>query len=149
MFDKIQHIGYLTADLDAAVAWFAKSFGAVIGGGGPLGKIYAVPSGGRNAYVRFGQVEAEIIEPEDKEGLSGDGMSHHGNVRMEPVDTPRVLATVAAAAADNHQVGLSQGDLSHHQVHDPQPDSCDPVHVHLRLGPYHRLRVGGECRTLP
>jgi len=77
MFDRIQHIGYLSADLDAAVAWFAKSFGAVNGGGGTLGKIYAVPSGGRNAYVRFGQVEAEIIEPEDKSGLSGEVLTLH------------------------------------------------------------------------
>ena len=28
MFDKIQHIGYLVADLDAAIAWFGKGFGA-------------------------------------------------------------------------------------------------------------------------
>ena len=77
MFDRIQHIGYLTADLDAAVAWFAKSFGAVNGGGGNLAKSYAVPSGGRNAYLRFGQVETEIIEPEDKDGLSGDILTLH------------------------------------------------------------------------
>jgi len=77
MFDRIQHIGYLTADLDAAVAWFAKSFGAVNGGGSDLPQSYAVPSGGRNAYVRFGQVEAEIIEPEDKTGLSTDTLTMH------------------------------------------------------------------------
>ena len=28
MFEKIQHIGYLTPDLDAAIAWFEKAFGA-------------------------------------------------------------------------------------------------------------------------
>ena len=77
MFEKIQHIGYLTPDLDAAIAWFEKSFGATNAGGGPLGKSYAVPSGGRNAYVRFGQAEAEIIEPEDKTGLSGDVLTMH------------------------------------------------------------------------
>lgn len=77
MFDRIQHIGYMTADLDAVVAWYAKSFGAVNGGGGPMAKSYAVPSGGRNAYVRFGQVEAEIIEPEDKTGLSADVLTMH------------------------------------------------------------------------
>ena len=63
MFDKIQHIGYLTSDLEAAVGWFERSFGAVNAGGGPLSPSYAVPSGGRNAYLRFGQAEAEIIEP--------------------------------------------------------------------------------------
>ena len=64
MFDKIQHIGYLTSDLEAAVAWFERSFGAVTRGRRPLSPSYAVPSGGRNAYLRFGQAEAEIIEPE-------------------------------------------------------------------------------------
>ena len=47
MFDKIQHIGYLTSDLEAAVGWFESSFGAVNAGGGPLSPSYAVPSGGR------------------------------------------------------------------------------------------------------
>jgi catechol 2,3-dioxygenase-like lactoylglutathione lyase family enzyme len=77
MFDKIQHIGYLTSDLDAAIAWFERSFGAVNGGGGPLNPSYAVPSGGRNAYVRFGRVEAELIEPTDKAGLSRDALTMH------------------------------------------------------------------------
>ena len=77
MFEKIQHIGYLTSDLDAAVSWFERSFGGKNAGGGNLGKIYAVPSGGRNAYVRFGQVEAEIIEPEDRKGLSKDALTMH------------------------------------------------------------------------
>ena len=27
MFEKIQHIGYLVADLDAAVTWFKQTFG--------------------------------------------------------------------------------------------------------------------------
>ncbi len=77
MFQKIQHIGYLTPDLDGAVAWFEKSFGAVNGGGGPLPESYAVPSGGRNAYMRFGRVEAEIIEPSDKHGLSSGRLAMH------------------------------------------------------------------------
>lgn len=77
MFDKIQHIGYLTPDLDAAIAWFERSFGANNSGGSDLGKSYPVPSGGRNAYVRFGRVEAEIIEPQDREGLSRDILTMH------------------------------------------------------------------------
>ena len=43
MFDKIQHIGYLTSNLDDAVSWFERSFGAVNAGGGPLSPSYAVP----------------------------------------------------------------------------------------------------------
>lgn len=77
MFDKIQHIGYLTSDLDAAVAWYERAFGANNAGGSGLGKSYAVPSGGRNAYVRFGRVEVEIIEPQEREGLSGDVLTMH------------------------------------------------------------------------
>ncbi|MCY4655124.1 MAG: VOC family protein, partial [Dehalococcoidia bacterium] len=77
MFDKIQHIGYLTSDLEAAVSWFERSFGAVDAGGGPLSPSYAVPSGGRNAYVRFGQAEAEIIEPEDKSGIGSKVLDMH------------------------------------------------------------------------
>ncbi len=77
MFQRIQHIGYLTTDLDGAVDWFQKSFGAVNSGGGPISGSYAVPSGGRNAYVRFGQVEAEIIEPSDKNGLTGGALTMH------------------------------------------------------------------------
>ena len=77
MFDKIQHMGYLTPDLDAAVTWFERSFGGQNAGGGNLPKIYAVPSGGRNAYVRFGRVEAEIIEPEDRHGLSENILTMH------------------------------------------------------------------------
>ena len=77
MFERIQHIGYVTPDLDAAIAWFEKSFGATKAGGGPLGKGYALPSGGRNAYVRFGNAEAELLEPEDKSSIPGDILTMH------------------------------------------------------------------------
>ena len=77
MFEKIQHIGYLTPDLDAAIAWFEKSLGATNAGGGTLAPTYALPSGGRNAYVRFGAAEAELLEPEDKSGLSDNVLTMH------------------------------------------------------------------------
>ena len=77
MFDKIQHIGYLTSDLEAAISWFERSFGAVNAGGGPLSPSYAVPSGGRNAYLRFGQAEAEIIEPEDRSRVGSRILDMH------------------------------------------------------------------------
>ena len=87
MFDKIQHIGYLTSDLDAAVAWFEQSFGAVNAGGGPLSPSYAVPSGGRNAYLRFGQAEAEIIEPDDKSGVGSKVLDmHHVGYVVESIE---------------------------------------------------------------
>jgi len=77
VFEKIQHMGYLTPDLDRAIAWFEESFGAVNAGGGPLNKGYAMPSGGRNAYMRFGNAEAELLEPEDKAGLSSEILTMH------------------------------------------------------------------------
>ena len=77
MFEKIQHIGYLTPDLDRAIAWFQESFNAVKAGGGPLNPGYAMPSGGRNAYVRFGNAEAELLEPSDTTGLSSEILTMH------------------------------------------------------------------------
>ena len=87
MFQKIQHIGYYTPDLNATVEWFERSFGAVNAGGGPLPQSAAVPSGGANAYVRFGRVEAEVIEPNDKAGLeTGRLTMHHVGYVVENID---------------------------------------------------------------
>ena len=94
MFKRIQHIGYLTTDLDGAVDWFIRSFGAANSGGGPISESYAVPSGGRNAYVRFGQVEAEIIEPSDKNGLSGGALAMH-HVGYVVADIDRMKGALA------------------------------------------------------
>jgi catechol 2,3-dioxygenase-like lactoylglutathione lyase family enzyme len=77
MFDKIQHIGYLATDVDAAVSWFKQSLGAENAGGGNLGSSLAVPNGGRNAFVRFGQIELELIEPNDKGSLPRDTLVMH------------------------------------------------------------------------
>ncbi len=77
MFEGIQHIGYLVSDLDAAVDWFKNSFGGENAGGGNIGATVAVPSGGRNAFVHFGEVEAEIIEPNDKAGLPDNTLVMH------------------------------------------------------------------------
>jgi catechol 2,3-dioxygenase-like lactoylglutathione lyase family enzyme len=78
MFDKIQHIGYVVGDLDAAIAWFEKGFGGKKAAGGPIGASGLFPSGGRNAFVHFGQVEVELIEPQDRAGIpSGTLVMHH------------------------------------------------------------------------
>ena len=78
MFEKIQHIGYLVADLDGAVAWFKQTFGGDNAGGSTLnpGGV-AVPSGGRNAFIHFGQIEAELIEPNDKTNVPADTLVMH------------------------------------------------------------------------
>lgn len=77
MFDKIQHIGYLVADLDAAVGWFEKSFGAENAGGATLRDSVAVPGGGRNAFVRFGNAEMELIEPQDRSSVPANTLVMH------------------------------------------------------------------------
>jgi len=79
MFDKIQHIGYLVADLDSAIAWFGKGFGAQRAGGGPVAAAPAIglAAGGQNAFLRFGQVEVELIEPADRSSLAKDTLVMH------------------------------------------------------------------------
>ena len=77
MFDKIQHIGYYTADLDAAVAWFRQGFGAEKADGGLVASSVQVPGGGVNAFLRFGQVEVELIQPADTAGLPANALAMH------------------------------------------------------------------------
>ena len=71
----------MPADLDAAVAWFHWGFGGEQVGGSTIRSNVAsvlLPGGGRTAYVRFGQVEVELIEPNDKSGLpAGTLVMHH------------------------------------------------------------------------
>ena len=109
MFEKIQHMGYLTPDLDRAVAWFGESFGAVNAGGGPLNKSFAMPSGGRNAYMRFGNAEAELLEPEDKTGLSSEILTMH-HVGYVVADINRAIDDLTARgfkfAADKPNVNV-------------------------------------------
>ena len=66
MFSKIQHVGYLIEDLDAAIDWYVKTFGGEYTGRGtvPLGKI---------GFVQIGDVEVELIEPADRGELTGRG----------------------------------------------------------------------------
>ncbi len=77
MFDKIQHIGYLVADLDAAVDWFQQGFGAANAGGSILAPGGVIPGGARNAYLHFGQIEVELLEPSEKGDLAEDTLVMH------------------------------------------------------------------------
>ena len=129
MFDKIQHIGYLTSDLEAAVAWFERSFGAVNAGGGPLSPSYAVPSGGRNAYVRFGQAEAEIIEPEDKSGVGSKVLDmHHVGYVVENMEqaADELRARGFAFGSDEPFVNVFG-----HQVFYLDTETTNGTYVHL------------------
>jgi hypothetical protein len=64
--------------LDAAIAWYVDNLeGTHIGGGASRAF-----GGGRNAFVNFGQVQVELIEPGDPAFQSADGhkMDHVGYV---------------------------------------------------------------------
>ena len=98
MFDKIQHIGYLVADLDKAVEWFKQGFGAANAGGGPVQSSRAVPGGGRNAFVHFGQVEVELIEPGDTSNVPKDTLVMH-HVGYVVADIPRAVERARARAS--------------------------------------------------
>ena len=129
MFDKIQHIGYLTSDLEAAVAWFERSFGAVNAGGGPMSPSYAVPSGGRNAYLRFGQAEAEIIEPDDKSAVGSKVLDMH--------HVGYVVESIEQAAGELRARGFAFGsdepfvNVFGHQVFYLDADTTNGTLVHL------------------
>ena len=77
MFEKIQHIGYLVGDLDAAVQWFKAGFGGENVGGGNVNSSVAGPGGGRNTFIHFGQVEVELCEPSDTSKLPTNTLVMH------------------------------------------------------------------------
>lgn len=95
MFDAIQHIGYLVDDIEAAVAWFGKSFGAVNAGGTTMQPSRVVPSGGINAFVRFGAVEVELMQPGDISALPKRTLVMH-HVGYVVADIPKAQAAAKA-----------------------------------------------------
>ena len=124
MFQQIQHIGYLTPDLDAAVTWFQQSFGAVNAGGGNMAKSAAVPSGGRNAFLRFGRAEAEIIEPEDKGGLATGRLTMH-HVGYVVADMDRSMAETVA------DIGVMRLELESSSKGFLSPLEISSLHVYV------------------
>jgi catechol 2,3-dioxygenase-like lactoylglutathione lyase family enzyme len=138
MFEKIQHIGYLVDNLEKAVAWFKNGFGAERAGGGLVQSSRAVPSGGRNAFVHFGQVEAELIEPGDTSTLPKETLVLH-HVGYVVADIPKAVEwaqargfTFLADAPFTNSMGqqvlyfdpaTTQGVLIHLTQLPPQPNS--------------------------
>jgi methylmalonyl-CoA/ethylmalonyl-CoA epimerase len=140
MFDKIQHIGYLVADLDKAVEWFKQGFGAANAGGGPVQSSRAVPGGGRNAFVHFGQVEVELIEPGDISNIPKDTLVMH-HVGYVVADIPRAVERARARGftfiADAPFTNpLGQQVLYFH------PDTTNGVLIHLTQLPAQPNTVG-------
>ncbi|HZA24137.1 MAG TPA: VOC family protein [Dehalococcoidia bacterium] len=123
MFIKIQHVGYRVKDLDRAVAWFAEKFGGQRAAGGPA------HLGGRNAFVRFGQIKVELLEPPDHENLpSNTLLMHHVGY---------VVPDVREAASELKKKGLrftadepAVNPLSH-QVLWLDPVTTNDILIHL------------------
>ena len=87
--DKIIHAGYLVRNAAEAVAWYVDKFDGVHAGGG------ASRRGGRNAFVHFGQVEAELIEPGDTSNIPKDTLVMH-HVGYVVADIPKAVARAKA-----------------------------------------------------
>jgi catechol 2,3-dioxygenase-like lactoylglutathione lyase family enzyme len=133
MFTDIQHIGYLIDDLDVGIAWFAKAFGAINAGGTKMQNSPMVPSGGRNAFVRFGDAEVELMEPADKSGLPKNTlvMHHVGWV----VDDIEASAAEARARGLTFLADAPYTNPMQQQVHYFDPASTNGVWMHLTQVP--------------
>jgi catechol 2,3-dioxygenase-like lactoylglutathione lyase family enzyme len=140
MFKKIQHIGYLVEDLDKAVTWFKNGFGAERAGGGLVQSSRAVPSGGRNAFVHFGQVEAELIEPGNTSTLPKDTLVLH-HVGYVVVDIPRAVEW-AQARGFTFLADASFTNPLGQQVLYVDPDTTNGVLIHLTQLPAQPNVVG-------
>lgn len=77
MFEGIQHIGYWVDNLERGVDWFERAFGGRRAGGGNMSDNRISPGGGRNAFVRFGAVEVELMQPTDTGALPKDTLVMH------------------------------------------------------------------------
>ena len=87
MFSDIHHVSYLVPDLDAAIATYSETFGAVVTGRGPVANL------GEVAFLQVGGAEVEFIAPEDPAALSGGNgvwVVHHVAYAVEELD--RVVA---------------------------------------------------------
>ncbi len=133
MFQGIQHIGYLVDDLDKTVAWFEATFGAENSGGGTMDSSRVVPGGGRNAFVRFGGVEAELMQPTDTSPLPKNTLVMH-HVGYVVTDIPKAVEqtrakglTFLADAPNINPMGQ--------QVLYFDPDTTNGVWMHLTKVP--------------
>jgi len=98
MFEGIQHIGYWVDDLGKGTAWFERVFGGRRAGGGKMADSRITPGGGHNAFVRFGSVEVELMQPADPGVLPKDTLVMH--------HVGYIVADIGAAAEAAKSRGL-------------------------------------------
>ncbi len=133
MFDGIQHIGYLVDDLDKAIAWFGLAFGAENCGGTQMQDSRIVPGGGRNAFVRFGGVEAELMQPTDTSPLPKNTLVMH-HVGYITADIGRAAEQAQARGIRMLSDAPYTNPMSQ-QVHYFDPDTTNGVWMHLTKVP--------------
>jgi methylmalonyl-CoA/ethylmalonyl-CoA epimerase len=63
LFKDVYHIGYLTRDKDAAIAFYRTTFG------GELKLESRNPDGAQLAFLRVGNTEVELVQPADASAL--------------------------------------------------------------------------------
>lgn len=133
MFSGIQHMGYLVDDLAAAVAWFARAFGGVNAGGGAMSSSPMVPGGGINAFVRFGAVEVELMQPADTRPLPRNTLvMHHVGYVVDDI------AAAARQAASKGLRFLAETPFTNpmgQQVHYFDPATTNGTWMHLTQVP--------------
>ena len=140
MFDGIQHIGYLVDDLATAIAWFERAFGAENRGGTKMQDSRIVPGGGLNAFVRFGGVEVELMQPTDTSKLPKSTlvMHHVGYVVSD-------IGKAAEMAAARGIKLLSEAPYTNpmgQRVHYFDPDTTNGAWMHLTHVPDHGVSSG-------
>jgi catechol 2,3-dioxygenase-like lactoylglutathione lyase family enzyme len=133
MFEGIQHIGYWVEDLEKGIAWFERVFGGRSAGGGAMPDSRIVPGGGKNAFVRFGSVEVELMQPTDTRALPKDTlvMHHVGYVVSD-------IGRTAAAARAKGLSFLADAPFTNvvgQEVLYFDPDTTNGVWMHLTKVP--------------
>ncbi len=89
MFGIVYHTGYLTDDLEQAIAFYQKTFGGEV-----LGRNPSATS--KIAYVKIGESEVELIEPADKSRLGGRSGLIIDHVGYFVPDFDKAVADLAA-----------------------------------------------------
>ena len=145
MFEAIQHIGYLIDDLAAGEAWFKATFGAERIGGGNMTPGPIVATGGINAFMRFGDVEVELMQPGDTSTVPKNTfVMHHVGY---------VVSDMAAAAARARAKGLRfladapYTNFVGQQVFYLDPATTNGVMIHLTGVPDRGARRYGSSRV--